>query len=171
MQKKKNQWKLNYLLQLQNLSNLFEVFCLCTELFKESHFSSATQSCQTLCSPKDCSVTGFPVHHQLLEFTQIHHQVGDAIQTSHGLVPFSFCLQYFPASGSFPMSQFFASGGQSIGASASASVLSMNIQDWFPFVYVINRYLLFIGISIYLEFVFVLKAMLWYIKDRAELGN
>ena len=45
---------------------------------------------------------------------------------------FSSCLQPFPASGSFPMSQFFASGGQSIGISASASVLPMNIQDWFP---------------------------------------
>ena len=48
------------------------------------------------------------------------------------VVPFSSCFQSFPASGSFPMSQFFASGGQSIGASASASVLPMNIQDWFP---------------------------------------
>ena len=47
------------------------------------------------------------------------------------VIPFSFCLQSFPASGSFPMSQFFTSGGQSIGASASASVLPMNIQDWF----------------------------------------
>ena len=46
--------------------------------------------------------------------------------------PFSSCLQSFPASGSFLMSQFFASGGQSIGVSASASVLPMNIQDWFP---------------------------------------
>ena len=45
------------------------------------------------------------------------------------VIPFSSCLQSFPASGSFPMSQFFASGGQSIGASASASVLPMNIQD------------------------------------------
>ena len=51
---------------------------------------------------------------------------------SSSVVPFSSCLQSFPASGSFPMSQFFASGGQSIGASASASVLPMNIQDWFP---------------------------------------
>ena len=47
------------------------------------------------------------------------------------VIPFS-CLQSFPASGSFPISQFFASGGQSIGVSASASVLPMNIQDWFP---------------------------------------
>jgi len=51
---------------------------------------------------------------------------------SSSVVPFSSCLQSFPASGSFPMSQFFASGGQSIGASASASALPMNIQDWFP---------------------------------------
>ena len=48
------------------------------------------------------------------------------------VVPFSSCLQSFPASGVFPMNQFFASGGQSIGASASTSVLPMNIQDWFP---------------------------------------
>ena len=48
------------------------------------------------------------------------------------IIPFSSCLQSFPALGSFPMSQFFASGGHSIGVSASASVLPMNIQDWFP---------------------------------------
>ena len=48
------------------------------------------------------------------------------------VVPFSSCLQFFPASGSFQMSQFFASGGQSIGVSASASVLPMNIQELFP---------------------------------------
>ena len=51
---------------------------------------------------------------------------------SSSVDPFSSCLQSFPASGSFPMSQFFASGGQSIGVSASALVLPMNIQDWFP---------------------------------------
>ena len=50
---------------------------------------------------------------------------------SSSVVPFSSCPQSFPASGSFPTSQLFASGGQSIGASASASVLPMNIQDWF----------------------------------------
>ena len=48
------------------------------------------------------------------------------------VVPFSSCLQSFPASGSFPKSRLFTSGGQSIRASASASVLPMNIQDWFP---------------------------------------
>ena len=51
---------------------------------------------------------------------------------SSSVIPFSSCLQSFPASGSLQTSQFFASGGQSIGASASASVLPMNIQDWFP---------------------------------------
>ena len=50
---------------------------------------------------------------------------------SSSVIPFSSCLQPFPASGFFPMSQFFASGGQSIRTSASASVLLMNIQDWF----------------------------------------
>ena len=51
---------------------------------------------------------------------------------SSSVIPFSSCLQSFPASGSFPMSQFFASGGQSTRVSVSASVLPMNIQDWFP---------------------------------------
>ena len=51
---------------------------------------------------------------------------------SSSVVPFSSCLQSFPASGSFLMSRLFSSGGQSIGASASASVLPMNIQNWFP---------------------------------------
>ena len=50
---------------------------------------------------------------------------------SSSVIPFSFCLQSFPASGSFPRSLFFASGGQRIGVSASALVLPMNIQDWF----------------------------------------
>ena len=51
---------------------------------------------------------------------------------SRSVVPFSSCPQSFPASGSFPVSQLFASGGQSTGVSASTSVIPMNIQDWFP---------------------------------------
>ena len=51
---------------------------------------------------------------------------------SSSVIPFSSCLQSFPASGSFPMSQFFTSGGQSIEVSASTTVFSMNIYDWFP---------------------------------------
>ena len=59
----------------------------------------------------------------------------ESVMPSNHLIlcrPFSSHLQSFPASGFFPMSQFFTSGGQSIGVSASASVLPMNIQDWFP---------------------------------------
>ena len=83
----------------------------------------------------DCSRPGLPVHHQLLEPTQTHvHWVGNATQPSHPLSshPFFSHLQSFPASGSFPMSQLFASGGQSTGVSASASVLPVNTQDWSP---------------------------------------
>ena len=98
-----------------------------------AQFSSVAQLCLTLCDPMDCSTLGFPVHHQLPEPTQTHVQwVGDAIQPSHPLLSPSSHLQSFPASESFQLSQFFTSGSQSIGVSASASVLSMNIQDWFP---------------------------------------
>ena len=94
-------------------------------------FSSVTQSCPTLYNPMNHSTPGLPVHHQLLESTQTHvHWVGDAIQPSHPLL--SPSPQSFPVSGSFQMSQLFASGGQSIGVSASASVLPMNTQDWSP---------------------------------------
>ena len=86
-------------------------------------FSSVAQSCPTLSNPMDCNTPGFPVHHQLPEFTQTHlHWVSDAIQPSHPLsssvIPFSSCLQSFPASGFFHMSRFFSSGGQSIWVSA-----------------------------------------------------
>ena len=90
-----------------------------------SSVNSVAQSCLTLCNPMVCSSPGFPVHHQLSEPTQTHvHCLSDAIQPSH---PLSSWLQSFPASGSFPLSQFFSSGGQSIRVSASASVLPMNI--------------------------------------------
>ena len=73
----------------------------------------------------------FPVQHQLLEFDQTEvHRIGDAIQPSHPLSspsPPTFNLSHHQ--GLFKMSQFFASGGQRIGVSASASVLPMNIQD------------------------------------------
>ena len=108
------------------------IYCILI-LFVYTHifqFSSVTQLCPTLCDPMDCSTPGFPVHHQLLELAQTHVlRVGDAIQPSYPVVPFSSCLQSFPTSESFPMSQFFTSGGQSIGVSASASVIPMKIQD------------------------------------------
>ena len=78
----------------------------------------------------DCSTPGFPVHHPVPECTQTHvHRVRDAIQPPHPMS--SSHLQSFSASGSFPMSQFFPSGGQRIGVSALASFLPMNTQDWF----------------------------------------
>ena len=80
----------------------------------------------------DCSMPGFPVLHQLPELAQTHvHRVSDAIQRSHPLLSPS-PPTFNPASGSFQKSQFFASGGQSIGVSASASGLPTNIQDLFP---------------------------------------
>ena len=87
---------------------------------------SVTKSRLTICDPMNGSTPGFPVLHPLPEFAQTHvHWVSDAIQPSHPVAPFSFWLQSFPASGSFPMSQLFTS-------SALASVLPMNIQSWFP---------------------------------------
>ena len=99
-------------------------------------FSSVTQSCLTLCDPMDYSIPGFPVHHQLPENAQAFSMTSSS-QWCHLIIlsfviPFSSCLQSFPASGSFPMSQVFVSGDQSIGVSTSASVLTMNIQGWFP---------------------------------------
>ena len=77
--------------------------------------------------------TRFPVPHHLLEFASscpLHHWCHPAILSSVPLL--SSCLQSFPEAGSFPMSQLFTSGDQSIGASALASILQINIQGWFP---------------------------------------
>ena len=93
-------------------------------------FGSAAQSCPTLWDPMNCSMPGLPVHHQHPEFTQT-----ESVMPSNHLIPvgpFSSCPQSFPTSGSFQMSQLFASGDQSMGVSASTSVLPMNTQDWFP---------------------------------------
>ena len=91
---------------------------------------SVAQLCLTLCDPMDCSTPDFPVFHHLTEFAQTHiHSVSDAIQPSHTLSspsPPAFSLSQYQ--GLFPMSQFFTSGGHSIGTSASALVLPMNIQ-------------------------------------------
>ena len=97
-------------------------------------FCSVTQSYQTLRDPMDCSTPCFSVLHHLPEFVQTHvHWVGDAIQPSHPLLtPSSPALNLSQHQEFFPMSWLFASGGQSIGASASASVLPKNIQGWFP---------------------------------------
>ena len=105
---------------------------------------SVAQSCLTLCDPMDCSTPGLPVHHQLPEFTQTHvHWVGDAIQSSHPLSspsPPAFNLSL--ASGSFPVSQFFASSGQSIGVPAS----TLSNISWPYLIYDVGRVLVTYGL-------------------------
>ena len=97
--------------------------------FRSDQIRSLAQSCPTLCDPMNRSTPGLPVHHQLLEFTQTHvHRVSDAIQPSRPL-PSPSPAPNPSQHQSFPMSQLFASGGQSIGVSASTSVLPMNTQD------------------------------------------
>ena len=91
-------------------------------------FSSVAQLCPTLC---DCQASLSITNSQsLLKLMSIELVMQSTI--SSFVIPFSSHLQSFPASGSFQMSQFFTSGGQGIGVSALASVLPMNIQDWFP---------------------------------------
>ena len=94
-------------------------------------FSSVTQSCQTLCNLMDCSMPCLLIHRQLPELAQTHVRW---VRWCHLILchPLLSCHQSFQASGSFQMSQFFISDGQTIGASVSASVLPMNVQDWFP---------------------------------------
>ena len=94
---------------IQNNKQGSAVFCYCL----------VAKFCPTLCNSMDCSILGFPVLHCLLELAQIQvHWVSDAIQTSHPWLP-SSCSQSFPASGSFPLSWRFMSGGQSSVTSAS----------------------------------------------------
>ena len=98
-------------------------------------FSSVAQSCPTVWDSMDCSTPGLTVHHQptpgiYSNSSPLSRWCHPTISSS--VIPFSSHLQFFPASGSFPVSQLFASGGQSIGVSASTSVFSVNTQDWFP---------------------------------------
>ena len=92
-------------------------------------FRSVAQLCPTLCDPMNCSMPGLSItnYPNPCPSSQWCHP---AISSS--VVPFSSCSQPLPTSGSFPVSQLFTWGGQSIGVSASASVLSMNTQDWSP---------------------------------------
>ena len=95
-----------------------------------AQFSSVTQSCPTLCNPMKCSTPGFPNSQTLLKLMSIQ----SVMPSKHLIFCHSLLLlpSIFPSIRVFPMSQFFASGNQSIGASTSASVLSMIIWGWFP---------------------------------------
>ena len=94
---------------------------------------SVTQWCPTLCYPMGWSTPGLPVPPYLSEFAQIHvHCISDSVQPSHPLMPFPFWPLSFPASWSFVMNHPFSSDDQNTGASASTSVLPVNIQRWSP---------------------------------------
>ena len=125
-----------------------------------NQFISVTQLYPTLWNTMDCSTPGFPIQHKLPELAQTHvHWVSDAIEPFHSLITFSFCLQSFLAPRSFQMSQFFTSGGQSIRASVSASVLPMNIQDWFS-----------LGLTGWISLQSKgLKILLWYHSLKASI--
>ena len=99
-----------------------------------SQFSSVTQLCPTFCDPMDCSMPRFPLHHQLPELAQTHvHWVSDVIQLSDPLSSPSPPALNLSQHRGFSLTIWrFTSGSQSTGASASASVLPVNIQDWFP---------------------------------------
>ena len=108
---------------------------LYANLFYIFQFSSFAQSCQTLCDSMNRSTPGLSVHHQLPEFTQTHVPwVDDAIQQSHPLLsPSPPSFSHSQHQGLFKWVSFFStSDSQSIGVSASTSVLPMNIQDSFP---------------------------------------
>ena len=119
-------WPLNIKKKNQNI--------ICFQLSKTVFISVQSSSVMsTVCDPMNCSTPGLPVHHQLLEFTQTHvHWVSDAIQPSHPLSSPSHAPNPSQHQGLFQWVNSFAWGGQSIGVSASASVLPMNIQDWSP---------------------------------------
>ena len=103
----------------EKMLNIVHYCCCC----------SVEQLCPTLCDPMDCSTPSLPVPHHLPEFVQVHvHCIGGVVHPSHPLMPSFFCPQSFPESGTFPMSCLFASDDQNTGASASASVLPVNIQ-------------------------------------------
>ena len=96
--------------------------------YNRSVRSDSFQSYWLQYAPLPCSSPTPRVHSDSCPLSRWCHPT-----SSSSVVPFSSCPQSFPASESFPLSQFFASDGQSMGVSASASVLPMNIQDWFPF--------------------------------------
>ena len=117
-------------------SGIYSVQYNCSQESSEQEICccSIAQSCLTLCNPMECSTPGFPALHYLprvcsnaCPLSWYCHPI-----ISSSVVPFSSCLQSFSESGSFPIGWLFPSGDQSIGASASASVLPVNIQGWFP---------------------------------------
>ena len=138
-------WTLGYQLQLAHQPHLYSAVLLTAQAMVLSYtgcdltvpWASVQFSCSVVSDSlqphepqpagSPCPSPTFRVYSNSCPLSQWCHP-----PISSCVVPFSSHLQSFPASGSFQMSQFFASGGQSIGVSASASVLPMNIQNWFP---------------------------------------
>ena len=119
-------------LRTRVLSTILFTYCLIQGL-AHTQFSSVAQSCPTLCDPMNRSTSGLPVHHQLRNSPRLT-SIESVMPSNHLILchPLSSCLQSFPASGSFQMSQLFSSGGQSIGISALASFLPKKSQGWSP---------------------------------------
>ena len=93
-------------------------------------FISVSQSCLTLCNPMNCSMPGFPVHHQLPESTQTHvHCQWCHPNISSSVIPFSSCPQSFPALGSFQMSQHFSSGKPNMKMCLLSSSFDLDIPE------------------------------------------
>ena len=128
-------WLTSNRLVLTSSTSCYHEHCYCTVAQSPSHVWLFVTTW----------TAAFTVSQSLLKLMSIE----PAVSSNHLMLccPFSSCLQSFPASGSFPMSQFFASGGQSIGASASVLVLPMNIQDWFPLEWTAVISLQFKGLS------------------------
>ena len=119
---------------LGNYLKILKIFVHTKTFTQMFQFSSVAQLYLTFCGPMDCSTPGFPVHHQLSDLAQIHvHRVGDAIQPSYPLLsssPLAFNLSQHQ--GFFQWVSSLHQVAKSTGASASGSVLPVNIQEWFP---------------------------------------
>ena len=106
---------------------------MCIDIYKVQ-YTSVTQSCPTVWEPMDCNMPGCSVLHQLLDLLKLM-SIDSVMPFNHLILCYGLVIlpSIFPRiRQSFPLSQFFTSGGQSIGVSSSASVLPINIQDWFP---------------------------------------
>ena len=100
------------------------------KLFSSAQFFSVTQPCVTLCNPMDCSTSGLPVHHHSQSLLKLM-SIESVMPSTHLILchPLLLLPSIFPSIGPLQMSQFFPSGGQIIGVSASTSVLPLNTQD------------------------------------------
>ena len=112
--------------------NLVKLCFLINYFLARSHVQSAAQSCPILCNPTDCSKPNFPALTISWSFPKFMSNQWCHPTIASSVALFSFCLQSFPVSGFFPVSQVFASGGLSIGTSVSASILPKSIQGIFP---------------------------------------